>query len=61
VWEGKRHHVQERVKALERADFERLFSACGLEVEFLAGNYLLEPYSADSERMIFFVRKKRKP
>jgi SAM-dependent methyltransferase len=59
VWEGKRHHVQERVKALEQADFERLFSACGLEVEFLAGNYLLEPYSVDSERMIFFARKKR--
>ncbi len=60
LWEGRQHHVQERVKALEQPDFERLFSACGLEVEFLAGNYRLEPYTADSERMIFFARKKNK-
>ena len=59
LWEGRQHHVQERVKALEQRDFERLFSACGLEVVFLAGNYLLEPYSAEAERMIFFARKRK--
>ncbi len=54
----KQYHYQERVKALRRVDFLEYFKQAGLNVEHLYGDYLLNPYQAEtSERMIFLVKK----
>ncbi|HAA12365.1 MAG TPA: SAM-dependent methyltransferase [Cytophagales bacterium] len=54
----KSHHYFERVKAIRRWDFERYFQQAGLSLSGTFGDYLLNPYEAESsDRMIFIAKK----
>jgi len=50
-------HFQERLMAIMQADFIRYFYAAGLQVQHLFGDYNLSPYTPDSDRMIFILKK----
>ncbi|MFD1816310.1 Methyltransferase domain-containing protein [Pseudarcicella hirudinis] len=59
-FEAEKHHYhfQERVEAICQESFLRYFSSAGLTLKHLFGNYLLEPYQAESSsRMIFILEK----
>lgn len=56
--EGKRHHYEERVRAIRRLEFLGYFENAGLKLLNLYGNYNFEFYHADSsDRMIFVLEK----
>jgi SAM-dependent methyltransferase len=56
--DGKRHHYEERVRALSRERFEEYFQMAGLRLAELFGDYHLQPYlEATSSRMIFVLKK----
>jgi len=56
--DGKPHEYTERVRALYHKDFMELFSAAGLKLVQTFGDYdMSEYYEAESERMIFVVKK----
>jgi SAM-dependent methyltransferase len=56
--EGKSYHYEEKVQALQLADFELLFEKAGLKITDRYGSYALAPFSADdSDRLILIARK----
>ena len=55
--EGKSFSYQETIKAIYHDDFLKYFTFAGLKVIEVFGNYSLQPYSKDSERMIFILKK----
>jgi SAM-dependent methyltransferase len=56
--EGKSYHYEEKVQALQLADFELLFEKAGLKITARYGSYALAPFSADdSDRLILIARK----
>jgi SAM-dependent methyltransferase len=57
VHEGKKHHYQERVKAIDYDHFLSYFKAAGLQLEACFGDYALGPFRQESsDRMIFVLR-----
>jgi len=55
---GHDYHFEEKVKAYTQKDFEALFNSVGLQVQYLFGNYKLDPYNPEtSDRMIFIAIK----
>lgn len=54
---GKPYHFQERLMAIGQADFERYFQAAGLRMLHVLGDYRLNPYTLESDRMIFVLQK----
>ncbi len=54
----RKHHYQEKVKAIRRKEFLEYFDEAGFKVVNVFGNYNLEDYQAEkSERMIFICQK----
>jgi hypothetical protein len=52
------HLYEERVKLLNKGDFEAFFSASGLSIETVFGGYDLSPFDPEkSDRLIFIARK----
>ncbi len=57
-FEGKSYQFQERVKAIELADFKAYFKAANLEIQHIFGDYTLNNFDTnESDRMIFVVEK----
>lgn len=55
---GDSHLYEERVKLLNKADFEAFFSESGLAIEKVFGGYDLSPFDPEnSDRLIFIARK----
>ena len=54
---GKRFQFEERVQLLELKDFEQMLTSSGFRIEKIFGNYSLEPFSENSERLILIARK----
>lgn len=55
---GKDFHFEEKVKALSLADFQKYFSACGLKIVHLFGNYELKEFDPKtSDRLIVIAKK----
>jgi SAM-dependent methyltransferase len=50
------HSFEESVALLELADFERFYSAAGLQLEFVVGDYAGGPHGPSSPRTILFSR-----
>ena len=49
---------EEKVMLLTQTDFEKYFTACGLEIKALFGNYQLDPFNLlESDRLIYCVQK----
>lgn len=58
VHEGKPFAFTERVAALERSDFEQMFSQVGFTLKNVFGDYALTPFdSHTAERLILVVQK----
>ncbi|MEI7801610.1 MAG: class I SAM-dependent methyltransferase [Bacteroidota bacterium] len=55
----KEFDFEERVQMLELADFEKYYSPFGLVTEKVFGDYQLNPFSKNSERLIIIARKKK--
>lgn len=55
---GQTYHFKEEVQILHLKDFERLFALTGFDVEFVFGNYKLEPFNVDSSDRLIVVGKK---
>lgn len=56
--DGRKHVYQEKVQALTKSDFERLFAASGLTVKNWIGNYRCEPFESESaDRLIAICTK----
>ena len=54
--QGRDYHFQERVKALNLADFKKYFSASGLEIKHLFGDYQLNTFDPEnSDRLILIA------
>ncbi len=55
---GKRHHYEERVRAIRRVEFLDYFESAGLKLINVYGSYDFDSYQADvSDRMIFVLEK----
>ncbi|MDW8204373.1 MAG: methyltransferase domain-containing protein [Cytophagales bacterium] len=54
---GKPYHFQERLMIITQADFERYFRLAGLQILHILGDYHLKPYTPESDRMIFVLKK----
>ncbi len=54
---GKTHSFTEKVKLIDKGWFEKSFSAVGLNIQNIFGDYELNPYSANSERLIIIAKK----
>lgn len=57
---GKAYHFQERVQALRLADFELMLKRASFEMEAIYGNYQLDAYDSNSERLIIVAKKVKK-
>ncbi|WP_448518471.1 SAM-dependent methyltransferase [Rhodoflexus sp.] len=55
--QNRAFHFQERLMAIGYADFMRYFKAAGLELIQLWGDYNLNHYTQESDRMIFLLKK----
>ncbi|MES2387007.1 MAG: class I SAM-dependent methyltransferase [Bacteroidota bacterium] len=56
--DGKEHHFEERVRALDCLDFMRYFHKSGLRLQEILGNYELDAYDEHrSDRMILIAKK----
>ncbi len=55
----KQFDFEERVQLLELTDFEKFYSPFGLVTEKLFGDYQLNPFTVNSERLIIIARKKK--
>lgn len=53
-----KYNFEERVQLLELKDFEQFYSPFGLVTENLYGDYQLNPFDENSERLIIIARKK---
>ena len=51
------YSFQERVMAISQEMFERYFEKNNLKIIKMVGNYSLEPYTKQSDRMIFIAQK----
>lgn len=56
--EGRHHHYVERVQLLRLADFERLLDQTGYQLDNVYGDYALNKYASDSNRLILVARKR---
>ena len=57
--QGEEYHFSERVKLLDKADFEKYFQAAGLEIKATFGNYKLDSFDEiSSERLILIANKR---
>ncbi|QCR23937.1 cyclopropane-fatty-acyl-phospholipid synthase family protein [Pontibacter sp. SGAir0037] len=54
---GQDYQFEERVRALRQEDFIEYFKMAQLRLVEVFGNYNLEPYHEESERMIFVLKK----
>jgi SAM-dependent methyltransferase len=57
VSEGKSYFFQEKVMAITQEMFEKYFESNGLQIIRLAGNYKIDAFDEESERMIFIAKK----
>ncbi|MCC5943964.1 MAG: methyltransferase domain-containing protein [Bernardetiaceae bacterium] len=55
--QGKNYHFQERVRAITYEEFLTYFEKANLKLEQIFGNYELENYNKNAERMIFVLKK----
>lgn len=55
---GNSFEFEERVQAYTKSDFERLFALSGLEVLHTFGNYALDSWTEDANRLIFICKKR---
>lgn len=53
----KNFNFQEIVKAISKEDFEEYFKLAGLSMQAVYGDYKFNPFTAQSERMIFIATK----
>jgi SAM-dependent methyltransferase len=51
------HNYTEKVKLIDKAWFEKSFMATGLQIQHIFGDYELNPYSSNSERLILIAQK----
>ncbi|MFT5819479.1 MAG: SAM-dependent methyltransferase [Crocinitomix sp.] len=58
--QGNKFHFQERVQALGIADFELMLARTNFEIEAIYGNYDLDQYESNSERLIIVAKKVKK-
>ena len=58
--QGKDWHFEERVRLLMPEDFERMFSAAGLDIQKTYGDYQLQPFHRkESTRLILVAQNKQ--
>jgi SAM-dependent methyltransferase len=55
--EGSDYHYQEKVQALQLNDFEVMLKHANFSIKRLFGNYELDPFTEDSERLIIIAQK----
>jgi hypothetical protein len=55
--EGRSFSFQESIKAITYNVFLKYFNFAGLEIIDVFGNYALQPYSDNSDRMIFILKR----
>lgn len=55
----KEYDFEECVQLLELKDFEKYYSPYGLITEKVYGDYMLNPFNENSERLIIIARKKK--
>ena len=55
--DGKKHKYQESVKLLSLADFEGYLNKGNLQIKQIFGNYNLDLYSKESDRLIIIANK----
>ncbi len=51
------HHFEEKVAAYQLPDFIRMFNQAGFSIKHIFGNYNLEPYDSNSERVIIIAER----
>lgn len=54
---GETYHFEEKVAAYQLPDFIRMFNEAGFTIKHIFGNYYLEPYQLNSERVIIIAEK----
>lgn len=57
-FEGKSYEFEERVQLFKIEELEAMIKSTGYEIEQIYGDYKLENYNPESERMIIVSRKK---
>ena len=56
--EGREYHFHEKVQAISLTDFQHYFSAAGLKLKQIFGDYHLNAFDIEtSPRMIFILEK----
>lgn len=55
---GEVYHFEEQVQALTLNDFKRLLSVTGFELMKIFGDYDLNPYTDESDRLILLIQKR---
>jgi SAM-dependent methyltransferase len=55
--QGNAYHFQERVQALGIADFEFMLKRTNFEIEAVFGDYVLNAFESNSERLIIVAKK----
>jgi len=55
---GERHSFQESVKLFNLADFQFFFDKAGLRLEAVFGNYKLNDFDEDADRLLMWVKKR---
>lgn len=58
--QGDNYSFQERVQALNLADFRLMLERTNFELDAIYGNYQLDPYDSNSERLIIVAKKIKK-
>ena len=56
--DGEEYHFSERVKLLDKNDFEKYFTTAGLEITAVFGNYKLETFNENSSERLILIAKK---
>ena len=56
---GKSYHYQEKVQLLALKDFKHFLSQANFSIEHIFGNYDLEPFNNNSDRLIIIAKKKK--
>jgi SAM-dependent methyltransferase len=57
---GDNYNFQERVQALKLADFEEMLERTNFKLDAIYGNYQLEKYGSNSDRLIIVAKKIKK-
>lgn len=55
--EGKDYHFQEKVQLLTLTDFKGFLKAANFEISSIFGNYELDAFNAESDRLIIIAKK----